>query len=200
MAVARHLLALEAAIDGPLTLGELTGRMHHAGFGLIVLFVCLPFLQPLPLAGLSTVLGVFIALQGVRLVQGRKEPHLPDWIARRRLEAKTWHLLLGAARRFFAVAERFARPRWRSLAANERASGAGIALCGALLALPFPIPMSNMVCATPAALLALALLEEDGLIALLGWLGIFVMISFHVGLILLGAEGTRALWRALYPL
>ena len=56
-----------------------------------------------------------------------------------------------------------------------------------------------MICASPAALLALALLEEDGLIALLGWLGVLTMIAFHVGLLLLGAEGTRALWRAAFP-
>jgi hypothetical protein len=199
MPVERHLRALEAAIDGPMTLGELTHRMHHAGFGLIVLFVCVPFLQPLPLAGLSTVLGVFIALQGVQLLRGRREPHLPEWLARRRLEARTLHLVLGAARRFFAIADRFSRPRWRPLAANERAVGAAMALCGSLLALPFPIPLSNMICATPAALLSLALLEEDGLIALFGWLGVLAMIAFHIGLLLLGAEGTRALWRAAFP-
>ncbi|MBI2387502.1 MAG: exopolysaccharide biosynthesis protein [Elusimicrobia bacterium] len=199
MSVERHLVALEAAIDGPMTLGQLTRRMHHAGFGLIIIFVCMPFLQPLPLAGLSTVLGAFIALQGVQLVRGRREPHLPDWIARRRLEANTLHLLLGAARRFFALAEKVSRPRWRALAANERAVGAGIALCGALLALPFPIPLSNMICASPAVLLSLGMLEEDGLIALLGWLGIFLTVCFHVGLALLGADGTLALWRAAFP-
>jgi hypothetical protein len=199
MPVERHLRALETTIDGPLTLGELTHRMHHAGFGLIVLFVCVPFLQPLPLAGLSTVFGVFIAFQGLQLVRGRPEPRLPAWLARRSLETKTLHLLLGAARRFFSLADRFTRPRWRPLAANERAVGAAWVLCGLALALPFPIPMSNMICATPVALLSLALLEEDGLIALFGWLGVLTMIAFHVGLLLLGAEGTRALWRAAFP-
>jgi len=199
MAVERHLRALEAAVSGPMTLGELVHRMRQSGFGLIVIFVSMPFLQPIPLAGLSTVLGVFIALQGVQLMRGKEEPHLPSWIAHRRLEERTLHLLLGAARRFFALADKFSRPRLRGLAANPRAAGAGIALSGALLALPFPIPLSNMICASPAVLLSLALLEEDGLIAALGWLGIMLSISFHIGLFLLGADGTRALWRALFP-
>ena len=57
-----------------------------------------------------------------------------------------------------------------------------------------------MVCATPAALLALGLLEEDGLIALLGCIGVLIAISFHIGLALLGAEGARALFaRAVLP-
>lgn len=194
MPVERHLRALEAAVGGPMTLGELVGRMHHSGFGLLVIFVCLPFLQPLPMGGLSTVLGPFVALMGVQLARGRKELTLPAWIAGRRLEAKTIHLLLGAARTFFHVAEKVSRPRWRALARNERAAGAGIALSGALLSLPFPIPLSNVICAGPATLLALSVLEDDGLLALLGWLGLLLSIAFHVGLALLGAEGARALF------
>ena len=197
MAVERHLRALEAAVDGPLTLGELVRRMRHSGFGLIVVFICLPFLQPLPLGGLSTVLGPFVALLGVQLARGRKELDLPGWIEERRIETRTVHLLLGAARWFFGLAEKVSRPRWRGLARSERAAGAGIALSGALLSLPFPIPLSNAICAGPATLLALGMLEEDGLLALLGWLGLALSIAFHAGLALLGAEGTRALWRAL---
>ncbi len=199
MAVARHLRALEAAVDGPLTLGELVRRLHHDGFALLVIFMCLPFLQPLPLGGLSTVLGPIVALLGVQLARRRKELTLPAWIAARRLEKDAVRLLLGAARRFFALAEKISRPRWRALAAGERAAGAGIAVSGALLALPFPIPLSNLICAGPAALLALGALEEDGLLCALGWLGMLVSIAFHVGLILLGAEGTRALWRTAFP-
>lgn len=198
MAVERHLRALEAAVDGPLTLGELTHRMHHSGFGLLVIFICLPFLQPIPLGGLSTVLGPLVALLGVRLALGRKELTLPAWIAHRRLELKTIHLLLGGARKFFGLAEKVSRPRWRTLARNERANGAGIAMCGALLALPFPIPLSNLICAGPATLLALGELEEDGALSMLGWLGLMLSIAFHAGLALLGAEGTRALWRAAF--
>jgi hypothetical protein len=198
MSVERHLRALEAAVDGPMTLGELVGRMHHSGFCLLVIFICLPFLQPLPMGGLSTVLGPLVALLGVQLSRGRKELKLPAWIAGRRLELKTIHLLLGAARWFFALAEKAARPRLRSLARGERAAGAGIALSGALLALPFPIPLSNVICAGPATLLALGVLEEDGLLAALGWLGLLLSIAFHAGLALLGAEGARALWRAAF--
>lgn len=199
MAVERHLRALEDAVDGPMSLGELVRRMHHSGFGLIVVFICLPFLQPLPMGGLSTVLGPFVALLGVQLARGRKELRLPSWIANRRLEHKTIRLLLGAARTFFGLAEKAARPRWRALAANEAAAGAGIAVSGALLSLPFPIPLSNVICAGPATLLALGLLEEDGVLSALGWLGLLLSLAFHAGLALLGATGTLALWRAAFP-
>lgn len=197
MGAERHVRALEAAVKGPMTLGETVERMHESGFGLVLVFVCLPFLQPLPLAGLSTVIGAFIALQGVQLARGRATLWLPRWIARRRLEERTLHSLLGFARRFFSVADRLTRPRLVALARAERAAGAGIAVCGVFLALPFPIPLSNMICALPVALLSLALLEDDGVLAALGWLGVFLMIGFHFGLVVLGADGVRALWGAV---
>ncbi|MBI3288238.1 MAG: exopolysaccharide biosynthesis protein, partial [Elusimicrobia bacterium] len=103
--------------------------------------------------------------------------------------------LLVIARAFFGFAQRFSRPRWRAFARAERAAGAGIAVCGALLSLPFPIPLSNMMCAGPAALLALSMLEEDGLAAAAGWTALFLALAFHVGLALLGAEGLRAALR-----
>lgn len=199
MAVERHLRALEEAVDGPMTLGELLRRMHHGGFALLTVFLCLPFLQPLPMGGLSTVIGPLVALLGAQLARGRKELDPPAWIADRRLELKTIRLLLGAARTFFRLAEKVARPRWRGLARSEAAAGAGIALSGALLSLPFPIPLSNVICAGPATLLAVGALEEDGVLSALGWLGLLLSVSFHAGLALLGGTGLLAVWRAAFP-
>lgn len=195
MGAERHLRALEHSLEGAKDLGEATERLKHAGFPLVVVFVSLPFLQPIPLGGLSTVLGPFIALQGVQLARQRRALWLPAWIARRPLEERTVKVLLAAASRFFGLVDRVARPRLTVLARSERMAGAGIALAGAFLALPFPLPLSNMICAGPAALLALALLEDDGAFALAGWLGLVVCAAYHYGVAVLGIDGVRALLR-----
>lgn len=198
MAVGRHLSALEAATaGGPCTLGELVQRMEHAGYGLILIFVCLPFLQPIPLGGLSSLVGPFVFVMGVQLALHRPRPWLPGWISRRTLDQRLLGILLGAARRFFGLVERFARPRWCALARAESAAGLVMALCGALLSLPFPIPLSNVACAAPIVLLALGLLEEDGVLAALGYTGAGVTVALHAGLAILGMDGARNLWRSL---
>jgi hypothetical protein len=197
MPAERHLRALEAALDGPATLGEISVRMRHAGFGLVMVFVCLPFLQPLPLAGLSSVIGPFLALQGLQLVRRRDALWMPAWIGARRLDERTLAVLLGAGRRFFRAVDAVTRPRLRPLARSERAAGAGIVVCGAFLSLPFPIPLSNMFCAAPVVLFSLGMLEDDGLLTLGGWLGVLLCAAFHAGVAMLGVDGTRALWAAL---
>ncbi len=198
MGASRHVRALEAALEGTDTLGAAAERLKHSGFPLIVVFVSLPFLQPIPLGGLSTVVGPFIALQGWQLARGRKALWLPRWIARRDLNERTQDILLAAAKKFFALVDRVARPRLVELARSERASGAGIAVSGVFLALPFPLPLSNMICAGPAALLALGMLEDDGALSLLGWLGLLVCAAYHYGVAVLGADGLRALWKGAF--
>src|SRR5215218_2291622 len=58
------------------TLREVLGLLHGRGYVLFVMLLSLPFCQPIPLPGLSTPLGLIIALIGVRLALGRK-PWLP---------------------------------------------------------------------------------------------------------------------------
>jgi len=199
MPVERHLRALEAALDGPMTLGELAARLDQDGRGLLVILLCLPFLQPVPLGGLSMVVGPVVAILGVQMARRRAQLVLPDWIARRRVEEKTLSVFLRSARRFFAVAEKVVRPRWLGAARGDRAAGAGIALSGALMSLPFPVPLSNMICAAPAALLALAAIEDDGVLAVVAWLALAFSVACHVALVVLGAEGARVLWAAAFP-
>lgn len=189
MAAAAHLRRLRATIDGPITLGELSARLGRDGSGLLVLLVSLPFLQPIPLAGIGTPLGLLIFGVGVQIARGRETPLLPRFVASRRLEAATVERLLSGAERLLARLERFARPRWRPVARSPRALGGAIAMTGLLLSVPLFVPFGNPVSAAPMALLGLALLEEDGLFGALGLAGTVVTFVYH-------AAFARAAWIA----
>jgi hypothetical protein len=183
MAAAEHLRRLRAAVDGPLTLGELSGRLGEDGFALLVVFLCLPFLQPVPLAGLSTAVGLYLAFAGVQHAGGRGVPWLPAWLAAKRLEERHVQGLLGLAERFFTLVEKVARPRLQPLARRHDLIGFVIAFLAALLCLPLPIPFSNMLCAVGMVLLALGHLEDDGLLAAGGLLGGLAAVAYHAALV-----------------
>ncbi len=198
MKVSRHLEQLNEAIHGRVTLGEIVHRMRHSGFGLIILFLCLPFLQPLPMAGLSTAFGAVILVLGIQLILNRSSVWIPGFIANREVSEKTGHLLLDAATKFFKFIETFVRPRWAFVAARERLIGVMIVAAAIVLMLPIPIPLSNVICAAPIALMALALLEKDGLMAVLGFLGCVFSWAFHIAVFVVGFEGVKMLFERFF--
>jgi len=198
MKVSRHLEQLNQAIHGKVTLGEIVHRMKHSGFGLIILFLCLPFLQPLPMAGLSTAFGAIILVLGIQLILKRSSVWIPRFVANRELSEKAGHLLLDAATKFFKFIETFVKPRLGFIAARETFIGFVIVISAIVLMLPIPIPLSNIICAAPIALMALALLEKDGLMAILGTLGCLFAWTFHIAIFMIGFEGVKLLWERMF--
>ena len=67
--------------DRPATLAAILTTTQGRGFGLLLVLICLPFLTPIPLMGLSTPFGFVVFLIGTRLALGRQ-----PWLPRRLLE------------------------------------------------------------------------------------------------------------------
>ncbi|MDE2141405.1 MAG: exopolysaccharide biosynthesis protein [Elusimicrobia bacterium] len=190
MPAAAHLRRLRETLDGPVTLGELVSRLGREGIGLLVFVLALPFLQPIPLAGLGTPVGLLLIALGLQLIQGRDEPKLPRFVMARRLEKATVDRLLAAAERLLGIIERFARPRWDFAARSPRVYGTSIVFLGLLFAIPVFVPFGNPIAAAPLAALGLAMLEDDGLLGALGVGGTAFAWAYH------GAYA-RLIWAAI---
>ncbi|MBI3564556.1 MAG: exopolysaccharide biosynthesis protein [Elusimicrobia bacterium] len=194
MAAAAHLSRLRAALDGPLTLGELSERLGRDGIGLLAVLLSVPFLQPIPLAGLGTPVGVVLMAAGVQLALGHERMPLPGFAARRRLDPAHVAKALGAAERILTALERYAKPRWRGAARLPRAIGAAIVVLGSGFALPVFVPLGNPVSAVAMVLLGLALLEEDGLLAVAGLTMAALSTALHLGFFFFLWTGGRGLF------
>jgi len=195
MSAAAHLNRLRNSVDGPVTLGALTARLGREGAGLLILLISMPFLHPFPMAGLTIPVGLLIAATGVQLTLGRETPLLPRFVSARSLDAESVRKVLGAAERLLVLLERFARPRWRPVARSPRLIGAAIAVTGAVFALPLYFPFGNLLSAAGLVLLGLALLEEDGLLAILGLALAAVSFAYHAVVLALAWEGLAMLAR-----
>ena len=189
MAAAARLRRLREALDGPITLGELAAKLGREGVGLLVFLCAVPFLQPIPLAGLGTPVGLLLAAIAIQLVRGREAPRLPRFAAERRLEAETVNRLLSAAARLLESAERFARPRWPALARSPRLVGTAVLALASIMIVPVFVPLGNPLTALPLALLGLALIEEDGLLCALGLACAVLALAYH-------AAFARLIWSA----
>lgn len=145
------------------TVGDLLDQAQHAGFGF--LFALLAVLS-IPAVGLSTPFGLALAIGGVQMVVGLRSPWMPGLIRRRRLPIRLLHWMYETLPRWTQWLARMVRPRLTFLLRGPLWSLCGLAviLQGLGLALPLPIPGSNLIFAIPVILYAIAVLEDDGLL------------------------------------
>ncbi len=185
--------------DRAVSLAEIVQVLHGRGYRLLVVLLCLPFLTPIPLPGLSTPIGLVVALIGLRLALGQK-PHLPRRLMARELPPRVLLRVLRGSSRLVAAFERLSKPRLQFLYRNtlfQRIGGALIALCGLKLLLPVPIPMSNFFPGFAAALLAAGSFEEDGWLFVAGTVTFFASVAYFGLLTFGGVAVFRSIWQHL---
>lgn len=186
---------IRLAERGPVTARLLLDHLAARGHALLALLLVLPFLQPVPLVGLSTPIGLALALLGAFMALGK-----PPWLPQRWLDKElSPQLVLRAVKigqRLLTRAERFIKPRGRWLHAHPWANamaGVIIAISGFELALPLPIIFTNTMPALVIAVLSVGLLEQDGLWVASGGMLFLAVATVFLSLIVLPLVGLRLL-------
>lgn len=145
-----------------LTVGRIIDATQSAGFGFVLALLAL---CSLPLPGVSVPFGLAIAFGALQIIIGRHRPWLPDVIRRHRVSVRTLIWLSFVLPRWTSWLEVAIRPRFEFMSRGLMWSlcGVGILVGGVGLALPLPIPFSNLFFIIPLLLYAIAAMESDGL-------------------------------------
>lgn len=182
------LVAELAAVSGPdgLTLREIRDRLDERAFGLMILVLAIPCLVP-ALYGVPQIVGIPILLLAGQMLAGRVEPWLPEAVLKRRVSKAWLERMADFATKRMHWFERFSRPRLTVLAEGwaERAAAAFMILA----TLTIVLPMTNTVPSVALTLLAVGLIQRDGLFVAagaavaVGWATALatVAIGFYVG-------------------
>ncbi|VXB45327.1 exopolysaccharide biosynthesis protein [Massilia sp. 9I] len=155
-----------------ITLSELIHRVGNDGLLILTALLTLVFLIPVSIPGVSTVFGAAILLIGLsRLL--RRELWIPSRIAHKTIATRKLRPLLRKALSWMHKIERVSRPnRLAWVVANgpvQHLNNAALILGAVLLMMPFGlIPFSNTFPAVALLLLAIGLLQRDGICVLLG--------------------------------
>ena len=177
--------------DGGITLNELMQRTEGRGVFLIIILLSLPFITPLTLAGLSTILGWVIVLLALQLARA-VPPRLPKRIGDRPISTQRLEKVVNGSVKFLQFIEKWVRPRrtqWMSWRAAHCGNALLLAFMGFLLALPIPpvIPFSNTLPCYAIILIAASMMEEDGFLIWFGYamsLGTVIYLLAVVGVII----------------
>ncbi len=178
----RVLLLKQAAERTALSMEDILGILSGKGRLLILILLSLPFCQPIQIPGLSIPFGLIIAFIGVRISFG-KHIWLPRRILSKTIQSSTLNKIIDKALWLIKKMKRWTHPRliWMSThPVMQVVHGLIFCTLGLCRALPLPIPFTNLASAWSIFIIALGLIEDDGLFILIGYLMALLTLLFLI--------------------
>jgi hypothetical protein len=163
------------------TLNWLLSKLGEQSFGLIILILAiLAIAPPVAIPG-----GLLLLVPAAQMIAGRSAVKFPRWMEVRPLPSRPLRAVLKGAIPCLKLAERLIHRRTPTLGMTAKRLLGLVVLLLAVRLVTHPLPLSNILPAILLALIALAYLEEDGLL---------LSIGLVAALILLAAD-TAILWK-----
>jgi hypothetical protein len=183
------LAGAEAAVQDPaVTLRELLAMLGEQGLLVFCGILAVPFLLPMTIPGMSTVLGLPMLLIGFAVMVS-SVPWLPERLLRHSLPAPTVRGVLQKVRGWAERFEHLVRPRWLALTGGRGVNalnGALVLVAVVLLMAPIPlVPFVNSIPALAIVLLCFGMAERDGIVIALGYFTTVVAAAYVGGLVFL---------------
>ncbi len=181
------------------TVAELIDRLEGRAIGLLLLILALPMCIP-NVPGISTIFGLLLVAPGVQMVLGGSRLWLPGRVRRWSFPREGLQRAIRAAVPYLQRIERYIRPRWSVLTRAPFTSLFGLEVLIMAFVLMLPIPGGNWPPAMTLAVMALALLQRDGLLMLLSIpFGLISLVIAYLG-IRIGIAAVHVGWEALQDL
>lgn len=183
------LATAHAAVRDPsVTLRDLLALLGEQGLLVFCGVLAAPFLLPLTIPGMSTVLGLPMLLIGFAVMVSRV-PWLPERLLNRSLPAATVRRVLEKVRGWSERFEHLVRPRLLGLTGGRAINvlnGALVIAAVVLMMAPLPlVPFVNSLPALAVILLCFGMAERDGVVIALGYFATLVSAVYVGGLMVL---------------
>ena len=149
-----------------LSVGDVLAVLGERALAVLLFVFAAPNVLPAP-PGASVLLGTPLVLLAAQLTFGLR-PWLPSVIARRTMSRSDFAALLRRIDPWLARTEPWLRPRAVALTLPPMLNLVGLVCLLLALVLVLPIPLGNMLPGLAICLLALGILQRDGLWVILG--------------------------------
>lgn len=194
-------LIIEKLPPDEVTLHEIIEIVGVDSLLLLTIFLSLIFLAPVSIPGVSTVFGLGIILIGVTRLLAL-QPWLPAQVAHRKLSAPRLREGFIRSLPWFHWLERIGQPhRLPGLTSSSGAmflNNLAFIFAALLLMAPFGfVPLSNTLPALGVILLAIGMMQRDGVLVLLGYGANVVTVFYFGSLIAFGGLSLQQLLRVL---
>lgn len=151
-----------------ISFGEIRDSLGGRAFSGLMLIFVLPNLIPLPIPGMSTILGTPLVILSFQFMRGRKSPWFPKWLKNKTISKKKLESSLNYIIPCIKKFEIIFSPKLTFLVESpmERVL-AGFCMIAAII-MALPIPLANWLPALSIFVMSLSILERDGVLAIVG--------------------------------
>lgn len=174
-----------------LTMESILKILAGRGLSFLLVALSLPFCQPFQIPGFSTPFGLLLAFIGLRIAIG-KNAWLPQFLKEKVISYSTLKKVANLALKIVHKLRFFLTSRLVWLVRTPTLHflhGLTIFVLGLILALPLPIPLTNVLAALPILFFGLGLLEDDGIMIIIAYILSLVCFAVYLSLIWFGKEG-----------
>jgi hypothetical protein len=159
--------ARDAARDTAVSLDWLLAQLHERAFGLFLLILALPCCIPF-LYGIPQVVALPLMFVSAQMLLGRRVPWLPEKLGARRVTTSSLDTLASRAGPWLRRIEAISRPRLAALTRPPFDRVLGLALVLFSASILVPLPGTNTVPGFAVVVIAMGLLQRDGILVVLG--------------------------------
>lgn len=188
-----RLLANAHPKEEPVTLEAVLATLGSGSFAILLIVLATPAGLPFPAPwGVTQLLSLLILLVAMQVALGRHHLWLPGWMRRRRVKGALLHILADKGGPVLARVEALIKPRllWLNSWGMQRLTGLLCAFCAVSAALP--IPLTNTLPSAGIVLMAMAMMEHDGLLLLAGIAVGLTGLALSIAVLILGVEAVTA--------
>lgn len=170
-----HLLAADAEGEA-VTLDWILLQLHERAFGLFLLVLALPCCIPF-LYGVPQIVALPLMFVAGQILLGRATPWLPGKLGARQVARSSLTNLADRAGPWLRRLEAVSRPRLAALTRRPLDQLVGLALVVFSASILVPLPGTNTVPGIAVVIVAMGLLQRDGIMVVLGtilgmaWIG-----------------------------
>ena len=168
MPISQRLSRLADDAEGDsVTLDWILAQLHERAFGLFLLILALPCCIPF-LYGIPQIVALPLMFVSAQILFGRTSPWLPGKLGAREVSKAGLESLAARARPWLERIEALSRPRLGALTRPPIDHIVGIALVLFSASILVPLPGTNTVPGFAVVIIAMGLLQRDGILVMIG--------------------------------
>lgn len=174
-------LSEEALKSKKITIDKLVKSLNYRVYGISILIFSLPSIIPLSaIPGVAAFFSLPIILFSLQMIFSKKTPWLPQWLKNKTIDTKHLQKLFHYAIPYLQRVEKIIKPRYYFFTSKTMEVLIGILLTLLSILLMLPIPLSNMLFGFLISLLAIGLIEKDGLVLMIGLIFGSITIGLYI--------------------